>query len=89
MTRVHSSASAMVWEGLFLLVFIISIVGIGALTDYHVRYPSPDFYAISGGSGELWLTLIAILGLGGFIIVFYDEQMNKKERLREQRENPP
>lgn len=89
MTRVGSSASARVWEGLFLLVFVISIVGVGALTVYHIRRPSVDVYAISGGSGELWLTLIAIIGLGGFLIVFSDEQLKGKERPGEQRDNPP
>jgi len=84
MTRVGSSASTKVWEGLFLLVFVIGIGGIGALTVYHVRRPSVEVYAVSGGSGELWLTLIAIIGLEGFFIVFSEEQLNKKERLGEQ-----
>lgn len=87
MTRVHSLAFT-VWAGLFLLVFVISIVGVGALTVYHMRSRSVDVYAVSGGSGELWLTSLAVIGLLGFLLVFSEEQMNKRERLGEQRENP-
>jgi len=58
-----------VWQGLLILVFAGSIWGIDALSTYYVRSRSPDVYAFSGGSGELWLALIALIALEEFLIV--------------------
>jgi len=84
MTRPDSSASTVITsveKVLLLLVFVVSIVAIGVLTTYYVRRPYPGAYAFSGGSGELWLTVIAISALGGFLIVSVDErQKNRKGR---------
>jgi len=89
MTRPDSSASTMIMrvaKVLLLLAFVVSIVAIGALTTYYVRRPYPGAYALSGGSGELWLTVIAISALGGFVIVSVDERQ-KNRKVREERSN--
>jgi len=89
MTRLDSSGSTMVArieEGLLILVFVVSIGGIGVLTTRYVRSPSPTAYAFSGGSGELWLTVIAIVALAGFLIIYYDER-HKERGNRKQRED--
>ena len=61
-----------VWQGLFILVFVVSIWGIYALSIYYLRSRSPDVYAFTGGSGELWLVLIALGALEGFMIVSFE-----------------
>ena len=88
--RLGSSTSKTVTrieQGLLIVVFAISIGAIGLLTTYYVRSPSPSAYAFTGGSGELWLVVVAISALGGFFIVSLDQQQN--ERLDEEREDPP
>jgi hypothetical protein len=91
MTWVDASTSTMikrVWQGLLILVFVVSIWGINALTTYYVRSPSPAVYAFSGGSGELWLTLLALSALEAFLIVSFEEQ-KKNGQVGDQRESPP
>lgn len=86
MARLGSSMVTRIEKGLLILVFVISVMSIGALTTYYVRRPTPGVYALSGGSGELWLTVIAISALEGFLIVSLDEQQSKV-RIDEQGEN--
>ena len=74
--RPDSSTSTVikrVWQGLLILVFIISIWGIGALSTFYVRGASPTVYAFSAGAGELWLTLVALSALEAFFIVSFKD----------------
>jgi len=69
-----------IWKELFLLAFIISVGAIAILTFYYSRRPSRETYALSGGSGQLWLTVIAVSALGAFLIFAFDEREEKEWR---------
>jgi len=70
-----------VWRGLSILsilIFIISVAGIGILSYRYVRDPAIGVYGFTGGSGQLWLLLIAISSLQSFVISYYEgEQHNR------------
>lgn len=76
MAKLGSSISktTRIEQGLLIAIFAISIAAIGLLTTYYVRSPSRTAYAFTGGSGELWLVVVAISALGGFFIVSLDRQ---------------
>jgi len=68
-----------VWRGLAALVFVTSVVGIAFLTFRYLRNPVLAVYGFTGGSGQLWLTLVAITSFLAFLILPYEEQQNKKK----------
>ena len=69
-----------VWNALSILVFVISIGSIAVLTFRYVRSPSLTVYGFTGGSGQLWLTLVAISSLEAFLILLSEERLgNNRE----------
>jgi len=81
-----SSRVTMIEKELLFLVFIISVGAISILTVYYARRPSLEAYAVSGGSGQLWLTVIAISALGAFLIFVFDEPQSNGQ-FGEERKN--
>lgn len=71
---------ARVWMVLSILVFVSSIVGMAVLTYRYVRYPSLTVYGFTGGSGQLWLSLIALSSLEAFLILSSEEKLNRNRR---------
>ena len=65
---------AKVEMGLSLLVFVASIVGIVILTFRYFRDPSLTVYGFTGGSGQLWLIVVAIISLEVFLIAFEEQK---------------
>ena len=69
-----------VWKVLSILVFVISIMSIAVLTFRYVRSPSLTVYGFTGGSGQLWLTLVAISSLEAFLILLSEQRLgNNRE----------
>jgi len=67
------------WErGLALLVFVLSIVGIVILSFRYVRNRPLTVYGLTGGSGQLWLTVLALSSLEVFLIATFDVPKRNK-----------
>jgi hypothetical protein len=83
MTMLASSTSPVVSRverGVLILTFLVSVGIIGVLTFYYERRPSLTAYAFTGGTGELWLTVIAISALGALLIFSFDERQKNEEK---------
>jgi hypothetical protein len=63
--------TAQVWRCLSFLIFVGSVIGIVVLSYRYIRSPSVAVYGLTGGSGQLWLTLVAISSLEAFLILSY------------------